>query len=63
MKELSNTLFGRVLGGTAEWVLRHRKIVFFSQLALFAVSVFYTVKFLEFDTSRDNLSGAGSSSH
>ena len=63
MKELADTFFARVLGRTAGGMLRHRKTVFFSQLILFAVCVFYTVRNLQFSTSRDDLVGSNKKYH
>jgi len=58
MKELADTLFARILGRIADLMIRNRKAFFYPQIILFGISVFITVKFLEFDTSRDNLVGA-----
>src|SRR5213593_277702 len=63
MKELADTIFARLLGRAADWVFRYRKAVFISHVALFAVCVFYTIRHLEFDTSRDNLVGSNKKYH
>ncbi len=63
MKELAATLFARLLGHTAEWVLRNRKTIFLFHIALFAVCIFYTVKHLEFSTNRDDLVGSNKKYH
>jgi hypothetical protein len=58
MKRLTDdTLLARVLGWTARTVFRHRQLVIYSQVILFFLSVFITVKYLKFDTDRDNLVG------
>ncbi|HEX4262695.1 MAG TPA: MMPL family transporter [Verrucomicrobiae bacterium] len=58
MKRLTdNTLLARVLAWTARLVFRHRKLIIYSQVILFVLSVFITVKYLRFDTNRDNLVG------
>jgi hypothetical protein len=58
MKKLTDqTLLARVLGWTARMVFRHGKLIIYAQAALFALSVFITVKYLKFDTNRDNLVG------
>lgn len=58
MKKLTDdTLLARCLAWLARMVFRHRKFIIYSQVVLFALSVFITVKYLEFDTNRDNLVG------
>src|SRR5213075_2394654 len=44
-------------------VLRHRRWFVYPQILLFVVSVVYTVKYLEFDTSRSNLVGSNKKYH
>ncbi|HWD92825.1 MAG TPA: MMPL family transporter [Verrucomicrobiae bacterium] len=58
MKRLTDdTMLARVLAWTARLVIRHRKLIIVSQAILFVLSVFITVKYLRFDTNRDNLVG------
>src|SRR5882757_2502378 len=58
MKKLTDdTLLARILAWTARMVFRHRRLIIYSQVALFVLSVFITVKYLKFDTNRDNLVG------
>ena len=58
MKKLTDdTMLARVLGWTARLVFRHRKLIIYSQVVLFILSVLITVKYLRFDTNRDNLVG------
>src|SRR5260370_31350179 len=56
-------MMGRVLGWLAAGVIRYRKLFLYPQLLLFVLSVAYTVKYLQFDTSRDNLVGANKKYH
>jgi hopanoid biosynthesis associated RND transporter like protein HpnN len=64
MQKLSDdTLFARLLGWLARKVLRYRGWFFYPQIALFVICVVYTVKFLEFDTSRNNLVGSNKKYH
>ena len=58
-----DSLVARFLGGVAAVVFRHRRLFFYPQLALFALCVAYTVKYLEFDTDRNNLVGANKNYH
>ena len=58
-----DTLLARVLGWFATAVTQQGRWLLYPQLLLFAVSVFYTVKYLQFDTSRDNLVGANKKYH
>jgi hypothetical protein len=58
-----DSLVARFLGGVARVVFRHRRLFFYPQLALFILSIAYTVKYLEFDTSRNNLVGANKRYH
>ncbi|HEY5915739.1 MAG TPA: MMPL family transporter [Verrucomicrobiae bacterium] len=53
----------RALAWLAAAVYRHRAAFFYPQLALFLVCVGYTIKNLEFDTSRNNLVGANKKYH
>ena len=58
MKKLTeDTLLGRSLAWVARMVFHYRRTVIYSQIILFALSVFITVKYLRFDTNRDNLIG------
>src|SRR6516162_3849547 len=58
MKKLTeDTVLARALAWTARMVFQHRRAVVYSPVLLFVLSVFITVKFLEFDTNRDNLVG------
>lgn len=64
MKNLSeDSLMGRTLGWVSAMVLKHRGWVLYSQILLFVACVVYTVKFLEFDTRRDNLVGHNKKYH
>jgi hopanoid biosynthesis associated RND transporter like protein HpnN len=56
-------LVAQTLGWLARVVFRHRRLVLYPQLVLFVLSVGYTVKHLEFDTSRSNLVGANKKYH
>src|SRR5438876_1595635 len=58
-----DSMMARVLGWLAAGVIRHRKLFLYPQLLLFVLSVAYTVKYLQFDTSRDNLVGANKKYH
>jgi uncharacterized protein len=58
MKKLTDdTLLARALAWLARMVFRHKKLIIYSQVALFVVSVLISYKFLKFDTNRDNLVG------
>src|SRR3954471_4250365 len=58
MKKLTDdTLLAKALAWLARMVFRHKKLIIYSQVALFVVSVLITYKFLKFDTNRDNLVG------
>ena len=59
----ADSLVARFLAWLAGVVFGHRRLFFYPQLALFAVSIIYTVKFLQFDTGRGNLVGANKSYH
>src|SRR6059036_2625769 len=64
MKRLTaDTLFARILARLADAVFRYRALFFYPQLALFVICILYTVKYLQFDTSRDNLVGANKKYH
>ncbi len=62
-KLTDDSLVARILARLADAVCRFPKLFFWSQVVLLILSVFYTVKFLEFDTSRDNLVGANKRYH
>jgi hopanoid biosynthesis associated RND transporter like protein HpnN len=53
----------RFLTWVAGMVFRHRWLFVYSQLALFVLCIVYTVKYLEFDTSRNDLVGANKNYH
>jgi hopanoid biosynthesis associated RND transporter like protein HpnN len=58
MKKLTeDTVLARALAWTARMVFQHRRAVIYLQVVLFVLSVFITVKYLRFDTNRDNLVG------
>src|SRR6266567_6793853 len=59
MQQLTDdTLFARLLVWLARKVLSYRRWFLYPQLVLFVICVLYTVKYLEFDTSRNNLVGS-----
>src|SRR6266516_569114 len=58
-----DTMMARVLGWLVAGVLRYRRLFLYPQLLLFALCVVYTVKYLKFDTSRDNLVGSNKKYH
>src|SRR6266478_566404 len=58
-----DSMMARVLGWLAAGVIRYRRLFLYPQLLLFVLSVAYTVKYLQFDTSRDNLVGANKRYH
>jgi hopanoid biosynthesis associated RND transporter like protein HpnN len=58
-----NTAIARVLTWLAGLVFRHRRLVLYPQLVLFVLCVGYTVGFLQFDTSRNNLVGSNKKYH
>jgi predicted RND superfamily exporter protein len=62
-KLTDDSLMARTLARLADFVCRYPRLVFFSQLILLLVSVFVTVRYLQFDTSRDNLVGANKKYH
>jgi uncharacterized protein len=64
MKALSTDSFlARLLARLAAAVCRHPRWFFYPQIALFVACVLYTVFFLQFDTSRDNLVGSNKKYH
>ncbi len=64
MKALSTDSFlGRLLARLAAAVCRHPRWFFYPQIALFVACVLYTVFFLQFDTSRDDLVGSNKKYH
>jgi hopanoid biosynthesis associated RND transporter like protein HpnN len=64
MKQLTDdSLMGRALAWLARAVYHHRRLFLYPQLALFVVSILVTVKYLQFDPSRDNLVGANKKYH
>ncbi len=64
MKALSTDSFlARVLAKLAAAVCRHPGWFFYPQILLFVACVLYTVFFLQFDTSRDNLVGSNKKYH
>jgi hopanoid biosynthesis associated RND transporter like protein HpnN len=58
-----DTVVARALAWLAQAVYHHGRLFFYPQLVLFVVCVVYTVKNLEFDTSRNNLVGANKKYH
>ncbi|MEI9865162.1 MAG: MMPL family transporter [Limisphaerales bacterium] len=64
MKALSTDSFlARLLAMLAAAVCRHPGWFFFPQIILFIGCIVYTVAFLQFDTSRDNLVGSNKKYH
>ena len=63
MISVAETLFARLLRVVARVVYRHPGWFVLPQLGLFAVCVLYTVFFLKFDMSRDNLVGSDKKYH
>ncbi len=64
MKPLSSDSFlARLLGKVAAAVCRHPGWFFYPQIFLFIACVLYTVFYLQFDTSRDNLVGSNKTYH
>src|SRR5277367_5001987 len=64
MKPLSSDSFlGRLLAKLAAAVCRRPRWFFYPQIGLFEVCVVYTIFFLQFDTSRDNLVGSNKKYH
>src|SRR5882672_5609416 len=58
-----DSMMARVLGWLAVGVIRYRKLFLYPQLLLFILSIAYTVRYLQFDMSRDNLVGANKKYH
>src|SRR5436190_19198712 len=64
MKSLTeDSVAARALTWLARMVCRHRKLVVYSQIILFILSVLFTLRYLQFDMSRDNLVGANKKYH
>lgn len=64
MKTLrADSLPARALAGLAALICRHRRWFFYPHVLLFAASVLYTVRYLEFDTARSNLVGPNKKYH
>src|SRR5436309_10460336 len=60
---MADSMMAGILGWLAAGVSRYRQLFLYPQLLLFLLSVGYTVKYLKFDTSRDNLVGANKKYH
>jgi hopanoid biosynthesis associated RND transporter like protein HpnN len=58
-----DTFVSRILGVIARSILGHPAWFFYPQIMLFGVCVWYTVHYLQFDTSRNNLVGSGKKYH
>src|SRR5882724_7494242 len=58
-----DSLMARILAALARVVIRHRGLILYPQLLLFVVCILFTIKYLQFDTSRDNLVGANKKYH
>src|SRR5215467_7202525 len=58
-----DSLMSRSLGMLARAVIRSRALFFYPQLLLAVVCIFFTVKYLKFDTTRENLVGANMTYH
>src|SRR5258706_233034 len=64
IKRLTEDSFvARILGGLARTIIQHRHWFVWPQIALFGLCVFYTWRYLEFDTSRNDLVGADKPYH
>jgi predicted RND superfamily exporter protein len=64
MKRLTeDSLMGRALAWLARKVCSHRRLIILAHAVLFVLSVAYTVRYLEFDTRRDNLVGSNKKYH
>ena len=64
IKQLTeDSLVARWLTGLTRAILRYRRAFLYPQLVLFVLCILYTVKFLEFDVSRDNLVGSNKKYH
>ncbi|HTV61137.1 MAG TPA: MMPL family transporter [Verrucomicrobiae bacterium] len=58
MKPLTgDSILARLLGKVAAAVIRRRQWFIWPQLVLFVVGILFTVRFLQFDTNRDDLVG------
>lgn len=62
-KLVADSVAARCLGALARAICRYPRWFFYPQVILFAVSVLYTVGYLQFDTSRSNLVGANKKYH
>src|SRR5437899_742315 len=58
-----DSLIATALAWLARSVFRHPRLFLYPQLVLFVLCTVYTVKYLKFDTRRDNLVGANKSYH
>jgi len=58
-----HSLVARFLAGLAAAIFRRRRLFLYPQIVLFVLCVVYTVKYLQFDTSRNNLVGANKKYH
>src|SRR6476646_4510765 len=58
-----DSMMAKALGALAAAVIRYRRLFLYPQLLLLILCVVYTWKFLQFDTSRDNLVGANKKYH
>jgi len=58
-----DSLVARFLGWLAAMIIRHRRLMFYPQLVLCAVSIVYTVTFLKISYTRDNLVGSDKKYH
>jgi predicted RND superfamily exporter protein len=59
MKRLTDdSIIAKILARLAQVVFRHRRFLIYSQAILFVLCILYTVKFLQFDMSRENLVGS-----
>jgi hopanoid biosynthesis associated RND transporter like protein HpnN len=64
MKRLSaDDWMGRLLTWLAGAVIRQRRLLVYPQIVICVLCALYTAKFLQFDTSRDNLVGANKKYH
>ena len=63
MSRTPDSLAIRMLRAMADAIWRRPALFFYPQIILFIVGVVYTVKFLEFDTSRNNLVGSDKKYH
>ena len=59
----ADTFFARGLGWLARVAYHHPHLFYYPQAILFLVSIVYTVGYLEFDTSRNDLVGANKKYH